>query len=39
MAQEARGANRQAADCRRKMLDSICHHPDRHDTSMVEQFG
>ena len=39
MVHEARGDNRQAADCYRKVIDFINHHPDRYDTGMVEQFA
>jgi tetratricopeptide (TPR) repeat protein len=38
MVHEARGDSRQAADCYRKVIDFIRHHPDRYDTGMVEQF-
>jgi hypothetical protein len=30
---------KQAADCYRKVIDFIRHHPDRYDTGMVEQFA
>jgi tetratricopeptide (TPR) repeat protein len=39
MVHEARADNRQAADCYRKVIDFIRHHPDRYDTGMVEQFA
>jgi hypothetical protein len=39
MVHEARGNNRQAADCYHKVIDFIRHRPDRYDTSMVEQFA
>jgi hypothetical protein len=35
MVHETRGDSRQAADCYRKVIDFIRHHPDRYDT-MVE---
>jgi hypothetical protein len=37
MVNEARGDNRQTADCCRKVIDFMHHHPDHHDTDMVEQ--
>jgi cytochrome c-type biogenesis protein CcmH/NrfG len=39
MVHEARGDNRQAADCYRKAIDFIRRHPDRYDSGMVEQFA
>jgi hypothetical protein len=38
MVHEARGDSRQAADCYRKIIDFIRHHPDEYDAGMVEQF-
>ena len=38
MVHEARGNSRQAADCYRKVIEFIRHHPDRYDTGMAEQF-
>jgi hypothetical protein len=37
----ARGArnSRQAADCYRKVINFIHHHPDRYHTGMVEHFA
>jgi hypothetical protein len=39
MVHEARGNSREAADCYRKVIDFIQHHPDRYDSGMVEQFA
>ena len=39
MVHEARGNSRQAADCYRKVIDFIRHHPDRYDAGMVEHFA
>jgi hypothetical protein len=35
MVHETRADNRQAADCGRKVIDFIRHHPDCYDTGMV----
>jgi hypothetical protein len=37
MVHEACRDNREAADCCRKVIDFIPHHPDCYDTGMVEQ--
>ena len=39
MVHEARGNSRQAADCYRKVIDFVRHHPDRYDAGMLEQFS
>ncbi len=39
MVHEARGNSRQAADCYRKVIDFIRHHPDDYDAAMVEHFA
>ena len=39
MVHEARGDSRQAADCYRKVIDFIRHHPDDYDAAIVEQFA
>jgi tetratricopeptide (TPR) repeat protein len=39
MVHEARGDNRQAADCYRKVIDFIRRHPNRYDRGMLEQFA
>ena len=36
---EARGENRQAADCYRKMTDIMRQHPNDHDTGYEEEFA
>lgn len=38
MVHEARGENRQAADCYRKAIDLIRHHPDDYDPDFVTVF-
>ena len=38
MVHEKRGANREAADCYRAMLDVIARHPDDYDPEMVDDF-
>ena len=38
MVHEARGDTRQAADCYRKVIDFIRHHPDDYDAGLIEQF-
>jgi tetratricopeptide (TPR) repeat protein len=39
MVHEARGDNRQAADCYRRVIDFVRRHPDRYDSGMGEQFA
>ena len=38
MVHEARGQNRQAADCYRKALDVIRRHPDDYETAFDQKF-
>jgi hypothetical protein len=38
MVHEARGNSTEAAECYRKVIDFLHHHPDRYDTGMLERF-